>query len=173
MSDEGRGRPTGGDGEARAIFAGGCFWGVEHHFSKEPGVLRATAGYTGGHSPSPTYEQVCAGGTGHLEAVEVVFDPEVTSFETLARLFFEIHDPTQPDGQGPDIGEQYRSAVFAIDDEQLGVARDLVALLRERGLDVATELRRAGPFCPAEARHQGYHAREGTEPGFHVRVKRF
>ncbi len=157
----------------RAIFAGGCFWGVEHHFSKEPGVLGVTSGYTGGHVPSPTYEQVCSGTTGHLEAVEVTFDPAVTTFEKLARLFFETHDPTQADGQGPDIGEQYHSAIFVMDDEQRQVASKLVALLRDKGLDVVTELREAGPFWPAEAYHQDYFARKGTLPICHDRVKRF
>jgi peptide methionine sulfoxide reductase msrA/msrB len=157
----------------RAIFAGGCFWGVEHHFSSEPGVIGVTSGYTGGHVPSPTYEQVCSGATGHLEAVEVVFDPAATIFEKLARLFFEIHDPTQADGQGPDLGEQYRSAIFAIDDEQRQVATKLISLLRARGLDVVTVIREAGTFWPAEAHHQDYYARKGTEPYCHVRVKRF
>ncbi|HUT78778.1 MAG TPA: bifunctional methionine sulfoxide reductase B/A protein [Polyangia bacterium] len=158
---------------SRALFAGGCFWGVEHHFSMEPGVLHVTSGYTGGHVPSPIYEQVCEGNTGHLEAVEVVFDPKVTSFEKLARLFFEIHDPTQVGGQGPDIGEQYRSAIFVVDDEQRRVAKKLIALLREQGLDVATEVREAGPFWPAEAGHQDYYASKGTLPYCHVKVKRF
>jgi peptide methionine sulfoxide reductase msrA/msrB len=157
----------------RAIFAGGCFWGVEHLLSMEPGVRAVTSGYTGGHVPSPTYEQVCGGATGHLEAVEVTFDPSVTSFEKLARLFFEIHDPTQADGQGPDLGEQYRSAIFAVDDEQRRVATKLVALLREKGLDVVTEIREAGAFWPAEAHHQDYYARQGTLPYCHARVKRF
>lgn len=157
----------------RAIFAGGCFWGVEHHFSREPGVLRATSGYIGGHAPSPTYEQVCAGTTGHLEAVEVIFDPGVTSFEELARLFFEVHDPTQADGQGPDIGEQYRSAVFVLDEEQRRQTARLIALLCAAGLDVVTEIREAGRFWPAEERHQEYYGRKGTLPYCHARIERF
>jgi len=157
----------------RAIFAGGCFWGVEHHFSKEPGVIRATSGYAGGHLAAPTYEQVRAGNTGHIEAVEVVFDPAVTTFEKLARLFFEIHDPTQADGQGPDIGEQYRSAIFALDEEQRSVALGLVRTLESRGLEVVTELREAARFWPAEDRHQRYFDRHPALAPCHVRTGRF
>jgi peptide methionine sulfoxide reductase msrA/msrB len=165
--------PVAGAAAGRAIFAGGCFWGVEHHFAKEPGVLRVTSGYTGGHADSPTYEQVCSGTTGHLEAVEVLFDPAATTFEKLARLFFEIHDPTQADGQGPDLGEQYASAIFVLDDGQREAAAKLIELLRKKGLDVVTGIRQAGTFWPAEAHHQDYYARKGTEPYCHIKVKRF
>lgn len=157
----------------RAIFASGCFWGTEYFLSKAPGVLSTTVGYTGGDLREPTYEQVCTGLTGHAEAVKVVYDPSETSFEALARLFFETHDPTQVDGQGPDIGDQYRSGIFYLDEEQKRVARDLVRRLEENGLDVATEITPAGPFWPAEEYHQDYYDRKGSLPYCHRKVKRF
>lgn len=157
----------------RAVFAGGCFWGVEHHFVQVPGVISVTSGYIGGHADNPTYKQVCSGTTGHLEAVEVVYDRARVDYETLAKLFFEIHDPTQADGQGPDIGEQYKSAVFYFDDEQRRVAEKLIEVLQANGLDVVTELRPAARFWPAEDYHQDYYARAGKEPYCHAYVKRF
>ena len=158
---------------ARAIFAGGCFWGVEHFFAKAPGVIETTVGYTGGHVKNPTYEQVCSKRTGHAEAIEVVYDPEKTDFETLARLFFETHDPTQVDRQGPDVGEQYRSAVFYLDDEQKAVTEKLIRQLEAEGLDVATEVVKASTFYPAETYHQDYYAKTGKAPYCHRYVKRF
>ena len=138
-----------------------------------PGVLAATSGYTGGRTDYPTYERVCRGGTGHAEAVEVVYDTTKTSYEALAKLFLEIHDPTQLDRQGPDIGEQYRSAIFHADEEQRRVAASLLELLRKKGLKVATRLEPLGRFWPAEAYHQDYYGRKGTSPYCHARVKRF
>jgi len=130
----------------RAIFAGGCFWGVEHLIREVPGVISTTVGYTGGRTKNPTYEQVCTKNTGHAEAVEVVFEPKKVSYETLARLFFEIHDPTQVNRQGPDVGGQYRSAIFYLHKEQLQTAQKLIKILTEKGLNVATQLEKAGPF---------------------------
>ncbi len=144
-------------GCARAIFAGGCFWGVQYVFDRAPGVVSTTAGYAGGHAERPTYEQVCSGRTGHAEAVEVVYDPTRTSFEALARLFFETHDPTQVNRQGPDVGEPYRSAVFYLDDAQRRVAEKLVKELEAKGLRVATQITPAGEFWPAEEYHQHYY----------------
>jgi len=157
----------------RAMFAGGCFWGVEAAFEGQAGVLGVRSGYTGGSVASPSYEQVCGGATGHAEAVEIVFDPAKTTYERLARLFLEIHDPTQVDGQGVDIGEQYRSAIFYIDPEQKRIAEKLVAELEEKGYDVATEIAQAGPFYEAEAYHQDWYSRHGGRSTCHRRVKRF
>jgi peptide methionine sulfoxide reductase msrA/msrB len=137
------------------------------------GVLYTTVGYTGGSTEKPTYEEVCSDRTGHAEAVEVTFDSALTDYETLARLFFEIHDPTQVDRQGPDVGKQYRSAVFYLDEEQKKIAQKLIGILRDKGLDVATEVTPAGRFWPAEDYHQDYYEKTGKLPYCHSRVKRF
>jgi len=157
----------------KAVFAGGCFWGVEYHFQKAPGVLSTRVGYTGGRKANPTYEEVCAGTTGHVEALEVTFDPGKTSFDALARLFFEVHDPTQKNGQGPDIGEQYLSVVFYRNEDQKQTAEKLVAILRGKGLAVATRILPAAEFWPAEEYHQRYYERKGALPYCHRYVKRF
>jgi peptide methionine sulfoxide reductase msrA/msrB len=156
-----------------AIFAGGCFWGVEYYMHKLKGVKSVVSGYTGGHKDHPTYEEVCSGTTGHYEAVEVVFDPSVVSYETVARQFFEIHDPTQWNHQGPDFGEQYRSAVFYRNEDQKKTAEKLIALLKEKGYKVVTEVRKASTFWKAEAYHQEYYEHKGTLPYCHGYVKRF
>jgi len=156
-----------------AYFAGGCFWGVEYWFDREPGVVSAVSGYMGGPLANPTYGQVKTGGTGHAEAVHVVFDPRVTSYEKLAKLFFEIHDPTQINRQGPDVGHQYRSAVYYSNDAQRTTIEGLVQELKLKGLDVATELAPAGTFWPAEDYHQDYYEHKGSQPYCHSRVRRF
>lgn len=156
-----------------AIFAGGCFWGVEHFMQKAKGVLTVESGYIGGHKDNPTYQEVCAKKTGHLEAVEVVFDPNLTNFETLARLFFEIHDPTQDNGQGPDIGEQYQSAVFYRSEEQKQTMEKLINLLKDKGYRVVTQLHPATKFWKAEDYHQDYYEHKGTEPYCHGYTRRF
>ncbi len=158
---------------ATAIFAGGCFWGVEHYFDQEPGVISATSGYTGGHKEKPTYQEVCDHTTGHYEAVKVVYDPSKTSYEKLAKLFFEIHDPTQADGQGPDIGPQYRSAVFYANQEQKQIAEKLIRILKSKGYDVVTKVLPASTFWPAEDYHQDYYQKTGKQPYCHFRVKKF
>ena len=155
-----------------AIFAGGCFWGVEHLLSKEPGVLDVVSGYIGGHTENPTYEEVCSHRTGHAEAVRVTFDPAKVSYEKLARLFFEIHDPTQVGRQGPDIGDQYRSEVFYTTPAQRATAEKLIAELRAKGYDVATRVTAATTFWPAEEYHQDYYDRKGAQPYCHAYTKR-
>lgn len=157
----------------RALFAGGCFWGVEHLLKQMPGVIKVTSGYTGGVTVNPTYEEVCSGKSGHAEAVEVVFDPRKTTFKDVAKAFFEIHDPTQHNRQGPDIGMQYRSGIYYLTEEQKQVALELKKILEQKGLKVETEITPAGPFYAAEAYHQNYYEKTGKHPYCHSRVKRF
>jgi len=156
-----------------AIFAGGCFWGVEYLMLKEPGVISTTVGYTGGKSKNPTYEEVCSGRSGHIEAIKIVFDPKKTSYETLAKLFFEIHDPTQVDRQGPDRGEQYRSEIFYLNDEQKKIALSLIEILESKGYDIATKVTKASEFWKAENYHQDYYKNNGALPYCHAYTKRF
>lgn len=156
-----------------AIFAGGCFWGVEYFMEQADGVLRAESGYIGGHKKNPSYRQVTSHTTGHAEAVRVIFDPAVTDYETLAKLFFEIHDPTQVNRQGPDIGEQYRSEIFYLDARQKATASYLISLLEKNGYKVATKLTPADIFWPAEEYHQDYYERKNGTPYCHGYVKRF
>ena len=156
-----------------AVFAGGCFWGTEYFLGNAPGVLQVESGYTGGHLAHPSYQQVCTGQTGHYEAVRLLFDPTQTDYETLAKLFLEIHDPTQPDGQGPDLGPQYRSAIFYATDEQKQTAQKLLDILRGNGLPVVTQLLPLTTFWPAEPYHQHYYKHKGTLPYCHKRVRRF
>lgn len=158
---------------AQAIFAGGCFWGVEHLMQQQDGVISVESGYIGGSVDHPTYEQVCSKSTGHAEAVRVTYDPSKVDYETLAKLFFEIHDPTQANGQGPDIGPQYRSEIFTLDPDQEAVARKLIAQLEAKGYKVATRVTPATTFWPAEGYHQDYYQKKGAEPYCHRYTKRF
>ncbi|MBT3277821.1 MAG: peptide-methionine (S)-S-oxide reductase MsrA [Phycisphaerales bacterium] len=158
---------------ASALFAGGCFWGVEHQLQQLPGVQSVTSGYTGGHTANPTYTQVCSGETGHAECVEVVYDPATISYAALARRFFEIHDPTTLNRQGPDKGTQYRSAIYYRTAEEQAAAKALIAQLRTNGYDVVTELAEASPFYPAEAYHQDYFETHPGHGSCHFPVLRF
>jgi peptide-methionine (S)-S-oxide reductase len=148
----------------KATFAAGCFWGIESAFRAVPGVVSATSGYIGGHVDNPTYQQVCTGRTGHAEAVEVEFDPAKTSFALLLQKFFSIHDPTQVDRQGPDIGSQYRTAIFTHSPEQAEEAKAAKAQLDQSGIfrkPIATEIVPAGTFWRAEEYHQRYDEKHG------------
>ena len=157
----------------KAIFASGCFWGTEYHLSKVDGVISTTVGYTGGKMDEPTYEEVCTGKTGHAEATEVIYDPSKVSYEKLAKLFFETHDPSQIDRQGPDVGTQYRSGIFYLNPDQKEIAEKLIAALKGKGLDVATEVTMATTFWNAENYHQDYYDHKGTTPYCHIYTKRF
>lgn len=168
-----RGASEAPQNEQFAYFAGGCFWGVEYYLEQMDGVLDVESGYMGGHVDEPTYEQVVSHTTGHLEAVRVRYVPSKVSYRELAKRFFEIHDPTQQDGQGPDIGNQYLSAVFYVDDVQKADTEELIGLLKNRGYDVATTLREADTFWKAEGYHQDYYAKTGKKPYCHARVRRF
>jgi peptide methionine sulfoxide reductase msrA/msrB len=156
-----------------ALFAAGCFWGVEYYLQKAEGVIATTVGYTGGHIEKPTYKEVCSGTTGHAEAVKVLYDSEKTNFETLCRLFFETHDPTQLDRQGPDIGVQYRSEVFYTNDEQKTTTEKLINILKEKGLDITTKVTPASAFWEAEGYHQDYYEHKGSLPYCHGYHKLF
>ncbi|CAM2742528.1 bifunctional methionine sulfoxide reductase B/A protein [Legionella worsleiensis] len=156
-----------------ALVAGGCFWGVEHFLKQLPGVLKAESGYSGGHIQDPTYNEVCKGTSGHYEAVRVIYDPAKTNYRNVLKRFFEIHDPTQKTGQGPDIGQQYQSAVFYYNEEQHQTAASLIQILLSRGYPVTTQLLKAQPFWPAEDYHQNYYAHHHKAPYCHKPVNRF
>lgn len=149
---------------ATATFAAGCFWGIEAAFRKLDGVIETQVGYTGGKTKAPSYEAVCRGDTGHAEAVRVTYDPDTVDFDRLLATFWEVHDPTQVDRQGPDIGSQYRSAIFVHDEEQRRVAESSRRREEESGrhaAPIATEVMDAGPFWPAEEFHQQYFEKRG------------
>jgi peptide-methionine (S)-S-oxide reductase len=149
---------------AKATFAAGCFWGVEDAIRQIKGVTSTAVGYTGGTTVNPSYKEVCTGSTGHAEAVEVDFNPEQVSYRELLAVFWKLHDPTTSNRQGPDIGTQYRSAIFFHDLDQERAAQDSKAVLeKERvfGRPIVTEIQRAGPFYRAEEYHQQYFEKQG------------
>ena len=165
--------PAKQDGQATGYFASGCFWGTEYFFMKASGVKQTNVGFMGGHVNNPTYEQVCQKNTGHLETTEVIFDPEKTSYEEMVKLFFETHDFTQTDGQGPDIGPQYRSCIFYVDESQKAIAEKYFDILRGKGYRVATMLKPATTFWKAEDYHQQYYEHKGSTPYCHKYTKIF
>jgi methionine-S-sulfoxide reductase len=147
---------------ARALVAAGCFWGLQFYFDQVPGVVRTTVGYAGGHTKNPTYDDVCTGLTGHTEALLIEFDPEEITYQNVLRQFFRMHDPTQLNRQGPDVGTQYRSAIFFFDQQQHAAAIKVRNATQEKlGKPVVTEIASAGPFYEAEAYHQKFSERTG------------
>ncbi|MDD4993412.1 MAG: bifunctional methionine sulfoxide reductase B/A protein [Paludibacter sp.] len=156
-----------------AYFASGCFWGTEYHFMKAKGVKETTVGYMGGHTQHPTYKEVCTGETGHAETTEVVFDTTQTSYEDMVKLYFETHDFTQVGGQGPDIGDQYRSVIFYTSEAQKQVAEKYIDILTNKGYKVATILEKAPEFWPAEDYHQEYYDKKHGSPYCHIYRKIF
>jgi methionine-S-sulfoxide reductase len=152
-----------------AIFGAGCFWGVEWVFRQVPGVSDAISGYAGGVTENPTYREVCGHRSGHAEVVEVTFDPTAVTFDQLLEVFWAMHDPTQVDRQGPDVGDQYRSAIYTTTPEQLAAAEASKARAQERfSRPIATEIREAPAFYPAEDYHQRYYEGNGHQPYCHV-----
>jgi peptide methionine sulfoxide reductase msrA/msrB len=158
---------------AIAYFAGGCFWGLEHLLRKQAGVIDLEVGFMGGKTANPTYEEVYQELTGHAETVKIIFDPEMVGYETLAKYFFEIHDPTQLNRQGPDAGKRYRSEIFYTSSEQKEIAEKLIHILKSKDYDVITRLTPASVFYPAENYHQRYYEKTGNLPYCHLYTPRF
>ncbi len=150
------------------ILASGCFWGTQYYLARIPGVLETKVGYTGGQLKQPSYKQVCSGTSGHVEAVEVLYDPSQVELEEIVKIYFETHDFTQTDGQGPDIGPQYLSVFFYADEAEKQVAQTLIQQLHNKGYRVATELRPRSEFWVAEDYHQDYYERKGDTPYCHI-----
>jgi len=158
--------------QQKATFAGGCFWGVEAIFAEQKGVISTRVGYTGGDFKNPTYEDVCSDKTGHAEAVEIIYDPAEISYEKLLDVFWSIHNPTTPNRQGPDIGSQYRSAIFYHTPEQKDQAAHSKERLEKSGKfkrAIVTEIVAAKEFYPAEEYHQQYFKKQGVKPACHIK----
>ena len=152
-----------------ATFGAGCFWGVEYVFERVPGVLVTEVGYAGGHTENPTYRDVCSARTGHAEVLKVEFDPALVSYDQLLEVFWAMHDPTQVNRQGPDVGDQYRSLILTHSDEQQRAAEASRQKAQERfSRPIATQIESAGPFYAAEEYHQRYYDKNGHEPYCHV-----
>jgi peptide methionine sulfoxide reductase msrA/msrB len=158
---------------AEAIFAAGCFWGVEYFFQKLDGVLKTEVGYTGGQTENPSYRDICTGTTGHFEATRILYDPTKITYEKLAKFFFEIHDPVQANGQGLDKGHQYLSVAFYYDAAQKTTLQSLIAVLEAKGLAIATQLLPVSVFWPAESAHQNYYNKKQQIAACHQYTKRF
>jgi len=156
-----------------AYFAGGCFWGIEYYLQKLDGVKEVISGFMGGHVKNPSYYEVVRSDTGHLETVEVIYDKNKISYEEIAKIFFEIHDPTQVNGQGPDIGKQYHSAVFVANEKEQETIKKLIKQLQSNGYDVVTKIIDKSEFYEADEGHQNYYDKKGTKPYCHGYVKRF
>lgn len=157
----------------KAVLASGCFWGTQYYLKRLPGVIQTVVGYTGGRADSPSYEQVSGGGTGHVEAVEVTYDPKKISYEALIKYFFETHDPTQKDGQGPDIGPQYRSMIYYETEEEKEIAKKLIQELKEKGMSIVTRVMPVKKFWRAEENHQDYYTKTRGNPYCHTYHKLF
>lgn len=154
-----------------ATFAAGCFWGVEEIFRQIPGVIQTTVGYTGGHTKNPTYQEVCSDETGHAEAVEVKFHPQKAPYRKLVEVFFKNHDPTTIDQQGPDIGSQYRSAIFYHNKDQRKIAEEVKKELYEKKVfkkPIVTQIVPAQDFYEAEEYHQKYYSKRGIKATCHI-----
>ncbi|MDQ2993944.1 MAG: bifunctional methionine sulfoxide reductase B/A protein [Pseudomonadota bacterium] len=159
---------------ATAVFASGCFWGTEYWLEKAEGVIVTTVGYAGGNIANPTYRQVCSSNTGHAEAVRVFYNPHVISYEQLVQLFYETHDPTQINSQGPDIGSQYRSAIFYSSPEQHDIAERVSNVLRAKGYNLATKIEPLTSFYPEQdPHHQKYYDKQHSTPYCHIFEKKF
>ena len=155
--------------EEQATFGAGCFWGVEYVFRRVPGVTQVRSGYSGGIIPNPSYEQVCSHTTGHAEVAQVTFDPERVSYDQLLEVFWAMHDPTQVDRQGPDIGDQYRSVIFTHSEEQRSAAEASLQRAQDRFTrPIATKIEPLQAFYPAEDYHQEYYEKNGKVPYCHV-----
>jgi peptide-methionine (S)-S-oxide reductase len=155
----------------KATFGAGCFWGVEYQYAKIPGVLSAESGYAGGKTLNPSYEDICAKGTGHAEVIEVTFDPAKVTYRTLVEYFFKMHDPTQVNRQGPDVGDQYRSVIFTHSAEQKKTADDVkigLTLSKAFARPIATQIEPAPKFWRAEEYHQKYYQLRGKKPYCHL-----
>ena len=155
------------------IFAAGCFWGVEYLLMQQPGVLYTQVGYIGDEQPNPNYQTVCSGKTQHVEAVRVIYDPLVITCVDLIKVFFEIHDFTQTDGQGPDIGNQYLSKIFYYTPEQKNDIYEIIKYLQAKNFQVATVIQNVSPFWPAEDYHQDYYKKTAKQPYCHSRTRIF
>ena len=156
-----------------AYFAAGCFWGVEYHFEKLKGVISVVSGYMGGDTLNPTYESICTGLTGHLEVVRVEYNESIVSYTELLKLFFEIHDFSQTNGQGPDIGSQYLSAIYYENEQEKHLCEETIAKLVSMGYGVATSIYKMVPFYEAEEYHQNYYERHQKMPYCHSYKKIF